>query len=455
MIDFVTRVVSSMLKYCLKQLIADTHQLKRQSQYVMLFCGIGLLVSCEGDAKNTPQQPLIKVDYRTVTSTLPLSSRAEMGKKLFFEPRLSASGKMSCASCHSPAHAFGPSNDLSVQIGGKDLKLQGIRAAPNLTYSRETPPFSIGPSDDDAPIKTAQNAQNPLPLTPQGGLFWDGRASSLKQQALGPLMNPLEMANTSKKELAQNIKNLNYYKDLKKLIDPQKISEDGSLISEVMFLIARYQSEDRVFAAFDSKYDLYLQQKVQLTAAEKRGLTLFEAPDKGNCAACHISTPRAKGQPPLFTDFEYVALGVPRNLEIKANLNPTFYDLGICGPGRTDFYVTEVSNCGLFRTPTLRNVALRKAFFHNGIYHNLKDVINFYVNRDSRPERVYPKLANGKVDKFNDMPPKYLDNINFSDAPFTQKLGSAPALSDAEVQDLISFLATLTDGYQNNADHGK
>ena len=113
--------------------------------------------------------------------------------------------------------------------------------------------------------------------------------------------------------------------------------------------------------------------------------------------------------------------------------------------------MTQSSNCGLFRTPTLRNVALRKAFFHNGKYHSLKDVINFYVNRDTHPEWVYPKRADGTIDKFNDLPTQYQNNINFSDAPFTKKVGSSSALSDSEVQDIIAFLGTLTDRYQSKA----
>ncbi|AXI02610.1 cytochrome-c peroxidase [Aquirhabdus parva] len=417
---------------------------------ITMACILVLLSACGSNKQEDSQQNKIKVNYDPYTST-PLSTRAEMGRKLFFEPALSASGKISCASCHNPSYAFGPPNALAVQLGGKDLHLQGIRAAPNLTYAKEAPQFAIGPSDDDHPRVITVNNNHSKLLTPHGGLFWDGRASSLKQQAIGPLMNPLEMANSSKKELIQSIKKLNYFNDLKKLIDPQKIANDDLFLSEVMFLIARYQSEDRVFSAYNSKYDLYLQQKVKLTDAEKRGLALFDDPKKGNCAACHLDKPRADGRPPLFTDYEYVALGVPRNFEIKANNNPAFFDLGICGPGRTDIYVTQSSNCGLFRTPTLRNVALRKAFFHNGKYHSLKDVINFYVNRDTRPERVYPKRADGTVDKFNDLPAKYQNNINFSDAPFTKTVGSLPVLSDADVQDLITFLGTLTDGYQSKA----
>ena len=270
---------------------------------ITMACMLVLLSACDPHKQGDSQQNKIKVNYEPYTF-MPLSARAEMGKKLFFEPTLSASGKMSCASCHNPTHAFGPSNALAVQLGGKDLHLQGIRAAPNLTYAKEAPQFAIGPSDDDQPRAiTANNkqlpTQDPKLLTPHGGLFWDGRASSLKQQAIGPLMNPLEMANASKKELIHSIKKLYYFNDLKKLIDPQKFTNDDLFLSEVMFLIARYQSEDRAFAAYNSKYDLYLQQKVQLTDAEKHGLALFDDPKKGNCAACHLDQPRADGKPPL------------------------------------------------------------------------------------------------------------------------------------------------------------
>jgi len=402
---------------------------------------------------------------------------AQIGQKLFYEKSLSVSGQMSCASCHEPSHAFAPANDLAVQYGGPDLKLQGARAVPHLTYMLRTPNFSIGPDQDSNesqatmngaataavptaainPHKLARIASNvakaasaqtsATAMVPQGGFFWDGRVDTLQGQAIGPLLNPLEMGNASAQVIIAKLKKLPYLADLKQLAGPNVLTDDRLLLSESLFAIARYESEEPAFAPYSSKYDQYLQGKVQLSDAEMRGLKLFDDPQKGNCASCHLDKKSKDGQMPLFTDYQFEALGVPRNPEIKANANPHYYDLGICGPARTDAYSKQASNCGLFKTPSLRNVATRHAFFHNGVYHNLNDVLHFYVERDIHPEKFYPKKANGEIDKFNDLPARYQQNIDVVDAPFDRKPGSNPALNDTEIQDVIAFLNTLSDGY--------
>ena len=100
----------------------------------------------------------------------------------------------------------------------------------------------------------------------------------------------------------------------------------------------------------------------------------------------------------------------------------------------------------MFKTPSLRNVALRKSFFHNGVFHDLRQVLEFYVERDVRPEKWYPRNADGSIRKFDDLPARYHENINI-EPPFDRKPGDAPALSSAEIDDVIAFLRTLTDGY--------
>src|SRR6185436_3822103 len=100
--------------------------------------------------------------------------------------------------------------------------------------------------------------------------------------------------------------------------------------------IQRYEREDVEFNALSSKYDAFLRGQATLTDQELRGLALFNAPDKGNCAACHPSARGSDGAPPLLTDFTYDNLGVPRNPAILANADPDYFDLGMCGPDRTD-----------------------------------------------------------------------------------------------------------------------
>jgi cytochrome c peroxidase len=97
--------------------------------------------------------------------------------------------------------------------------------------------------------------------------------------------------------------------------------------------------------------------------------------------------------------------------------------------------------------PSLRNVALREAFFHNGGFKTLKDALTFYVQRDTNPEKFYPLASDGSVEKFDDVPPEYRVNVNTREAPYNRRPGEAPALSDAEIDDLIAFLETLSDGY--------
>ena len=136
---------------------------------------------------------------------------------------------------------------------------------------------------------------------------------------------------------------------------------------------------------------------------------------------------------------------MPRNRALAANRDPRFFDLGACGPWRTDLSGRDAF-CGLFRTPTLRNVATRRTFFHNGIYRSLDEVLHFYVERDTNPERFYPVVA-ARVRKFDDLPKRYWDNIN-TEPPFDRRRGDRPALDDSEIRDVIAFLHTLTDGYE-------
>jgi cytochrome c peroxidase len=132
------------------------------------------------------------------------------------------------------------------------------------------------------------------------------------------------------------------------------------------------------------------------------------------------------------------------------NRDPTFFDEGLCGPVREDL-AEQRNDCGLFKTPTLRNVATRHVFFHNGEFHSLEDVIRFYVERDTRPEKWFPRKANGTVEMFDDLPVALRANVDVNDAPFNRHRGDEPALNDQEVKDVIAFLKTLTDGYEGDA----
>jgi cytochrome c peroxidase len=119
----------------------------------------------------------------------------------------------------------------------------------------------------------------------------------------------------------------------------------------------------------------------------------------------------------------------------------------VCGPFRADLK-DQTQYCGMFLTPTLRNVATRHAFFHNGIYSKLDDVMNFYNERNTAPEKFYSKDANGRVRKYDDLPAQYHANIDDKDAPFDRKFGEKPAMTPEDIKDIEAFLNTLTDGYK-------
>ena len=137
---------------------------------------------------------------------------------------------------------------------------------------------------------------------------------------------------------------------------------------------------------------------------------------------------------------------MPRNNKLPANADPEFFDMGLCGPDRTDL-TDHKEYCGSFKTPTLRNVALRQSFFHNGSFTSLEQVLRFYVQRDTAPQKWYPKNIDGSVHKYDDMPPGLEANVNV-EPPFDRQKGQAPALNEKEIADVIVFLKTLTDGYK-------
>lgn len=364
---------------------------------------------------------------------------SELGQRLFMDPRLSASGQLACATCHDPTNRFAPRNALPVQAGGPDMHSQGVRATPSLTYLQAVPPFTehFFESDDEGD-ESVDNG-------PTGGLNWDGRSDTPHDQARFPLLSAFEMANASEADVVRRALAAGYGPALVKAAGPAALTDAAVAYAGIAKALEVYEQDWKTFYPYSSKYDAYLAGKAALTAQESRGLAAFEDPDKGNCASCHISRPANDGEPPQFTDFGLIAIGAPRNMAIPANKDQAYFDLGVCGPLRTDM-AGHKEYCGLFRTPSLRNVALRHSFFHNGVFHSLRDVVAFYATRDTDPGRWYPKRADGSVDVFNDLPQQYRANLN-NEPPFGGKRGDKPALSDQEIDDIVVFLGTLTDGW--------
>jgi cytochrome c peroxidase len=369
-----------------------------------------------------------------------LSPAAQVGQKMFFDTNLSSSGKQACSTCHDPNNHYAPSNNLAVQIGGPSMSSSGTRAVPTLTYKDFTPPY-------------ADVLDNPDGISapgPGGGFTQDGRAPNLAAQAQIPLLAPIEMDNTVG-GVVSTIQNSSYANLFIQAFGSTAFNDITAAFANAMTALQSFQLEDTSFHPYTSKYDLYSANKIggTLTASEARGLAVFSDPNKGNCFSCHYSGAGMNGSVALFTDFSYEAIGVPRNSSIPANVTfrglPLSYDMGICS--RADHPLpANAQYCGKFKTPTLRNVATRGVFFHNGQMTSLSQVISFYNTRDTNPQLWYPTV-NGVVQKFNDLPAIYRGNIDTQVPLDGRAAGSQPAMSAQDMLDMAAFLGTLTDGY--------
>lgn len=360
-----------------------------------------------------------------------------LGRRMFFDASLSASGRQACASCHDPAHAFGPASAAPVEMGGDHMDRPGLRAVPTLRYLQAVPAFTEHYYDsEDEGDESVDNG-------PTGGLTWDGRVDHGADQAKIPLLSPLEMGNQNAAAVAAKLRKAAYAADIKAAFGETVFDDPQDTFDAAAEALATFEQSGPDFYPYSSRYDAFLAGKATLTAQELHGRQLFEDPQKGNCSSCHLSEPANDGEPPLFSDFGFLGLGAPRNMAIPANADPGYYDLGLCGPERTDL-AGHRDYCGLFRTPTLRNVALKKSFFHNGYFHSLREAVSFYATRDSDPGRWYPRNADGTIRRYDDLPQAYWDNLN-QNLPFGRKPGDAPALTDPEIDDIVAFLGTLTD----------
>lgn len=373
-----------------------------------------------------------------------LSPAAALGKKIFFDRSLSASGKMACSTCHDPRYAYGPPNGLAVQYGGPNLKSPDYRAVPSLRYTLNYVPRWADIRDTSEVEQLTEQLAGTSEV-PAGGYTWDGRFNSLHAQAVFPFFSPVEMDNRNAASLTLKLSRAKYAGEFRRVFGEAVFQHPAVAVRDATLALQDFELEDRSFHPYTSKYDEWLDGKATLTPQELEGMKLFNDPDGGNCASCHLDELGANGAHPLFTDFQFEALGVPRNDEIPWNKNPHYYDMGLCGPFRKDAASKNPANCGLFRTPSLRNVAIRHVFFHNGRFHSLREALEFYVQRDTDPARWYPVGPNGKVEKFNDLPPQYRKNVDTTDPPLNRKPGQKPVWNAQQINDVIAFLRTLTD----------
>lgn len=365
-----------------------------------------------------------------------LSPIEKLGKKLFFDEDLSTPPGQSCAACHTLKVGWtGPDKKINahgaVYEGAVDNRF-GNRKPPSSAYGGDSPVLY---NDGDKWI---------------GGMFWDGRATGstlgdpLSEQAQGPFLNPLEQNNPNAKDVCIKVRNSDYADLFKDVWGPKSLNcnkdVDGAY-ERIARSIAAYERSSEV-SSFTSKFDYYLKGEAALTHKEKLGLELFRG--KGKCDGCHPST----GDKPLFTDFTYDNLGVPKNPEnpfynMPSEWNPdgkNFIDYGLGGFLKSAGYDDELyePELGKMKVPALRNVDKRprpgflKAYSHNGYFKSLEEIVHFYNTRD-----VPGAGWNGKPWPA----PEVSDNIN------TDELGDL-GLTPKEEAAIVAFMKTLSDGFK-------
>lgn len=359
----------------------------------------------------------------------PSPARVALGRQVFFDPRLSEPMGTSCASCHDPRQAFSGNHGSTFGVAlGARPDLVGVRNVPSVLYVAYVPRLFFY-QDDDA-----------LAPTPFGGLFADGRADDVPDLVRHPLLDPVEMHNRSLDDVVRKLRAAPYAEAFRHEFGAQVLDTTAAAMAALGTAMESFL-QSREMAPFSSRYDAWVQGKEQFTAQELRGLKLFKDPDKGNCASCHKFNETARNPArSLFTDFGYDAIGVPRNRAIPATRDARYFDTGLCATARAKGWPDSGQWCGYFRTPSLRNVAVRERFMHNGVFDQLRDAVAFYATRSIEPARWYRDGA-----LFDDVPAQYRGNVNAQTLPYNRRQGMPPALDDAEIDAIVAFLRTLTD----------
>jgi cytochrome c peroxidase len=329
--------------------------------------------------------PKVLTEYAISPATL-TPARVVLGQKLFFEPRLSGNGTVACATCHDPARAFTDGRPLSVGIHGR----VGQRNAPTI-------------------LNALYNKYQ----------FWDGRVTTLEQQAALPLTNPSEMGSTSIADAVSRIAGDKYYQAQFMRAFGRRVNEQDMLSA-----IADYE---RTLASFDSPFDHFIAGEANaISDAAKRGWELFNT--KARCHLCHALTANQQDAT-LFidNDFHNIGIGILRHhvgplaqqaeRELAqghlAAIDGAAIGSEMSVVGR--FLVTrKQSDIASFKTPGLRNVLVTGPYFHDGSMQTLWDVMDHYNKGDG--------IADPWLDK--DMQPL--------------------ALTEPEIGDVVAFLATLT-----------
>jgi cytochrome c peroxidase len=364
-------------------------------------------------------------EQRAPSPASSLASRIELGRALFFDAALSEPAGTSCASCHDPERAFAGMNGSSTGVPrGSRPGHFARRNAPSLYYLKYVPKFHFYQDDD---------AVRPAPF---GGFFWNGRSDSIHELVKEPLLNPDEMNNGDARRLAAKVNAASYGDSLRRELGADVERPEATMQAVGSALEAFLTSEE--MAPFSSRYDAFVSGRGKLTPYEMTGMRLFKDPAKGGCIACHrFYDSSREPSSSMFTDYGFDALGVPRNDRLPRGHAP---DVGLCERHDATLGTDAPEYCASFRTPSLRNVAVRAAYMHNGVFTNLRDVVAFYATRATDPKRWYKSGV-----KFDDVPAKYRGQVNVASIPYNRREGDVPALDDREIDAIVAFLQTLTD----------
>jgi cytochrome c peroxidase len=343
-----------------------------------------------------------------------------LGERLFFDADLSLNRTQSCATCHMPDRAFTDGRETAAGLAaslGDDGTSLGDRNAPTVSYANRTPSFG-------------RNERGRW----KGGLFHDGRAASLDEQAGGPPLNPLEMGMASKAAVVARLKEkAETAAAFERIFGADIFTDDETAFAAMTKAIAAFERTE-AFSPFDSKYDRSLRGEVKLSPEEELGRVLFFSNQFTNCSKCHQLNAVGGSQGETFSNYEFHNIGVPVNEALrKANGS----EAGRVDPGlaANPAVAGDLAERGKFKTPTLRNVAVTGPYMHNGVFADLRTVILFYNKYNS-------KSAKRQIDPETGAPwaaPEVEGNLSREELEF------GPALKDREIDALVAFLRALTD----------
>jgi cytochrome c peroxidase len=342
-----------------------------------------------------------------------ISQKETLGQVLFSDKNLSKNRTQSCATCHNPNAGFADDrqNGISKMASlGDDNKSLGDRQAPTASYAKFSPDFHF----DEKKQKYI------------GGQFWDGRAKTLEEQAGGPPLNPIEMGMGSKKEVVERIKENSYYvQTFKELFGEDVFKDDEKAYDAMTSAIATFERSNE-FSSFDSKYDRYLKGEYDLTPLEDLGKSIFFSNNNNSCATCHVLKGEDKAGE-TFTNYEYHNIGTPANKTLRAKNGVKEIDKGLLANPN----VKDVAQNGKHKVPTLRNVAVTAPYMHNGVFKDLKTVIEFYDKYNNKDRNINPETK------------KPWDDAEVKETIALKEL-KANALTDRKVEALVAFMKLLT-----------